>query len=107
MKGNSVTLDIPSRHDELGAPRVIPGDPATLYLSLPQLTNEQGEPMRLLASWLLGDGEGENFYSGTGGDSMTHTIPPDARGYRLRRWPSEGLAPEYLDWWFDGPRKAE
>lgn len=87
--------------EELGSPRLAPGPPAVLHLRLPALANEQHEPMRLLASWLVGGGEGANFYSGTGGAATAHPVPAGARGYRLRRWPSEGLAPEYLDWWFD------
>lgn len=86
---------------ELGSPRLSPGPPLTLRIELPSLINEQGGPMRLLGSWLVGDGEGANFYSGTGGEATAHAVPAGARGYRLRRWPSEGLAPEYLDWWFD------
>ncbi len=89
--------------DELGSPRLEPGPPAVLHLRLPALINEQGEPMRLLASWLMGETEGANFYSGTGGEETAQPVPATARGYRLRRWPSEGLAPEYLDWWFDEP----
>jgi hypothetical protein len=56
--------------------------------------------MRLLASWLVGEHEGTVFYSGTGG-AVLSPVPPDAVGFRLRRWPSEGLAPEYLDWKFE------
>jgi hypothetical protein len=68
---------------------------------LPRSINEQDEPMRLLVSWLLADHEGAVFYSGVGGD-LRAPIPDQAIGFRLRRWPSEGLAPEYLDWRFEG-----
>lgn len=85
---------------ERGAPAVAGG---VLRLHLPALINEQDEPMRLLCSWLLTeDNEGPNFYAGAGGEPTTHPIPPGVRGYRLRRWPSEGIAPEYVDWMFEG-----
>lgn len=87
-------------HETLGAPRLDAGPPAVLRLTLPQLPNEHREPMRLLAAWLCDEGEGAIFYSGSGG-TLDVSVPPGARGYRLRRWPSEGLAPEYLDWWFN------
>ncbi|MGH2586199.1 MAG: hypothetical protein ACRDJE_14900 [Dehalococcoidia bacterium] len=90
-----------SLHEARGSPRLTAGSPATLSIDLPRLINEQDEPMRLLASWLGEEHEGEVFFSGSGG-VLTVPIPPDALGYRLRRWPSEGLAPEYLDWQFDG-----
>jgi hypothetical protein len=78
------------------------GPGGEVHLDLPQLTNEQGEPMRLLAAWLMGDLEGAIFYSGTGGTASAYPVPPGATGFRLRRWTSEGLAPEYLDRQFDG-----
>ena len=95
-----VTTPDRTLHDALGRPRHEPGDPAFLYLDLPRLTNEQQEPLRLLASWLLPEHEGAVFYAGTGGAVMT-PVPAAATGFRLRRWPSEGLAPEYLDWLFE------
>jgi hypothetical protein len=55
--------------------------------------------MRLLASWLLPEHEGAVFHGGTGGAVMA-PVPPETVGFRLRRWPSEGLAPQYLDWRF-------
>ena len=86
---------------DLGSPRIASGPPPVLVLELPELVNEHGGPMRLLLSWLLdGGAEGAIFYSGTGAAALAHPIPPGARGFRLRRWPSEGLAPEYFDWWF-------
>lgn len=88
-----------AQHEALGRPRYERGDPAFLYLDLPRLTNEQHEPMRLLVSWLLPAHEGAVFYGGSGG-AVLSPVPPDAVGFRLRRWPSEGLAPEYLDWSF-------
>ncbi|MGD9891537.1 MAG: hypothetical protein AB7R89_27350 [Dehalococcoidia bacterium] len=85
--------------DALGSPRIVSGPPRSLHLDLPCLINEQDEPLRLLASWLLDEHEGAVFYAGSGGAVRAH-IPPHAIGFRLRRWPSEGLAPEYLDWRF-------
>jgi hypothetical protein len=87
-------------YEAAGAPRLTAGPPITLSIELPRLINEQGEPMRLLASWLLAAHEGAVFYAGVGG-RVTVAVPDGALGYRLRRWPSEGLAPEYLDWRFD------
>jgi hypothetical protein len=84
----------------LGSPTIDAGSPRSIHLELPHLTNEQDEPMRLLASWLLAEHEGALFYSGTGG-TVTAVIPQHAIGFRLRRWPSEGIAPEYLDWRFE------
>ena len=61
--------------------------------------NEQGGPMRWLASWLAGDQghELDWFYSGWGDETTEHAIPVAATGVRLRKWVSEGLDPEYLD----------
>jgi hypothetical protein len=84
----------------LGSPTIDLGSPRSIHLDLPRLINEQNEPMRLLASWLLSEHEGAVFYSGIGG-AVTALIPKQAIGFRLRRWPSEGLAPEYLDWRFE------
>lgn len=95
------TLALPKQL--LGSPERDPCDASTLHLKLPRLLNEQGEPMRLLLTWLFdAEREGEVLYAGTGGAPSVHTIAFGAGGYRLRRWPSEGLAPEYFDWWFDG-----
>ena len=62
-------------------------------------SNEQGGPMRWLASWLTGDQghELDWFYSGWGDETTEHAIPAAATGVRLRKWVSEGLDPEYLD----------
>lgn len=96
-----VVSDVATRLAALGSPRIEVGPPRALRLELPRLINEQDEPMRLLASWLFSEHEGANFYSGAGG-VVSAAIPAGAFGYRLRRWPSEGLAPEYLDWQFEG-----
>ena len=63
------------------------------------LPNEHGGKMLWLGSWLVGnsDVEGPWFYSGCGG-GMSEIVPPeDASGIRIRRWPSDGLTPEYND----------
>ena len=65
----------------------------------PDLANEHGEPMLWLGSWLVearGE-EGEWFHSGRGPAVTQHSVPKLASGVRIRRWPSEGLAPEYVD----------
>jgi hypothetical protein len=89
-----------THRDALGSPQIEAGPPRSLVLNLPSLINEQNEPMRLLASWLLTNHEGAVFYSGTG-SAIRAPIPQHAIGFRLRRWPSEGIAPEYLDWRFE------
>lgn len=50
-----------------------------------------GDRRRWMGSWVVSpDGEeGEYFYEGTGGQTTTHAVPPDALGFRLRWWPSE------------------
>ena len=94
-----VVSGVTTHPSAVGSPRIDAGPPRSLHLELPDSINEQDEPMRLLASWLLGEHEGAIFYSGAGG-AVSAAIPPRAVGFRLRRWPSEGLAPEYLDWRF-------
>ena len=65
----------------------------------PDLNNEHGDPMLWFGAWLVGDEgvEGSWFHSGRGGTRTVHPIPDHATGIRLRRWPNEGLAPEYAD----------
>lgn len=82
--------------------RIEAGTPPVLHLDLPPHRNAQDEPVRVLATWLLGEYEGGIFFSGRGGTAIRQPVPAEATGIRLRRWPSEGLAPEYLDWRFDG-----
>jgi hypothetical protein len=41
--------------------------------------------------------EGEGFYSGRGGGTGRYSVPASAVGLRVRRWPNEGLEPEYAD----------
>ena len=61
--------------------------------------NEHGDPLLWFGSWLLvdGDSEGDWFYSGRGGETTTHPVPPAAAGARIRCWPSEALEAEYVD----------
>lgn len=61
--------------------------------------NEQGEHMLWMASWLVSEEgeEGDWFYSGTGAESGEFKAPPTAIGLRIRRWPTNGLDPEYVD----------
>ena len=65
----------------------------------PDLLNEHGDPMLWFGAWLVGNEgvEGSWFYSGRGASRTRHPIPASATGMRLRRWPNEGLAPEYAD----------
>jgi hypothetical protein len=62
-------------------------------------TNEQGRPMLWFGSWLEGENgrEGGWFFSGAGGEVTEHVPPGEATGVRVRRWPSDGLDPEYAD----------
>jgi len=61
--------------------------------------NEQERPLLWFGSWLVGeDGEeGDWFYSGFGETPTEHEAPEGVTGIRIRRWPSEGLDPEYVD----------
>jgi len=70
-----------------------------LVLTLPDELNEHGESMLWYGSWLVSaDGvEGDGFYSGRGGVTRRYVTPPAAVGLRVRRWPNEGLEPEYAD----------
>ena len=70
-----------------------------LEIDWPELSNEHGDPILWFGAWLVGDEgvEGDWFHSGRGAARTTHAVPSDATGVRLRRWPNEGLAPEYAD----------
>ncbi len=61
--------------------------------------NEKGQPILWLGAWLVGNRgeEGVWFHSGRGASLTEHAIPDDATGIRIRRWPNEGLSPEYVD----------
>jgi hypothetical protein len=61
--------------------------------------NEQGEHMLWMVSWLVNEEgqEGEWFYSGSGGESSDFAVPQGTLGLRIRRWPTNGLDPEYVD----------
>jgi hypothetical protein len=64
--------------------------------------------MLWFASWLSGrEGEeGPWFYSGRGGEADSYTVPANATGLRVRRWPNEGLDAEYADVMRTGPLAA-
>ena len=51
------------------------------------------------ASWLVGaEGvEGGWFHSARGAAGIRVSVPADATGVRIRRWPSDGLDAEYAD----------
>ena len=70
-----------------------------IAIDWPDTSNEAGSPMLWFGAWLVGsDGvEGDWFHSGRGVADTLHVIPEEATGIRLRRWPNEGLAPEYAD----------
>lgn len=76
-----------------------PDSSPQLTINWPDLANERGRPMLWLATWLIGAGgeEGDWFHSGRGAAVSHQMVPPDATGIRVRRWPAEGLAPEYAD----------
>lgn len=70
-----------------------------LAILWPAAMNEHGERMLWAGSWLVGSAgaEGDGIYSGRGGERRRYHVPPAATGVRIRRWPNEGLEPEYVD----------
>ncbi|MDA0352856.1 MAG: hypothetical protein O3A10_11675 [Chloroflexi bacterium] len=74
-------------------------EPRDVAIDWPDLLNEGDQPMLWFGAWLVGDAgvEGDWFHSGRGAASTAHRVPSGATGIRLRRWPNEGLAPEYAD----------
>jgi hypothetical protein len=70
-----------------------------LVIAWPVEVNEHGGRMLWAASWLVGGvgEEGEAIYSGRGGKRGRYPMPAVATGVRIRRWPNEGLEPEYVD----------
>ncbi len=70
-----------------------------LIVHWPDTLNEKGAAMLWLGAWLVGaEGvEGDWFHSDRGAGVTNHEIPSDATGIRVRRWPAEGLSPEYVD----------
>jgi hypothetical protein len=70
-----------------------------LGVTWPVEQNEHGDQMLWAGAWLVGGvgEEGEAIYSGRGGERSRHPIPAGATGMRIRRWPNEGLEPEYVD----------
>src|SRR5438128_2437573 len=71
----------------------------TLVIHWPYLPNEHGERMLWFGSWLAEgvDAESSWFYCGRGGERGAYAVPDGATGVRIRRWPNEGLDPEYVD----------
>ncbi len=72
---------------------------AEVEIAWPALPNEHGGRMLWFGSWLVGHegAEAAWFYSGRGGERGCYTVPPDATGLRIRRWPNEGFDAEYAD----------
>jgi hypothetical protein len=70
-----------------------------LAIVWPNAHNEHGGRMLWYGSWLvaLDGGEGDGFYSGRGGERQRYTVPAEAIGLRIRRWPNEGFDAEYVD----------
>jgi hypothetical protein len=69
------------------------------HVKLAKTTNQQSRPMKWFISWLVGTGasEGEQVYSGEACTLTDISVPAEAVGLRIRKWPSEGLHPEYVD----------
>lgn len=65
----------------------------------PAAANEHGGTMLWFGSWLAGNDGSEAawFYSGRGGEQGRYTVPAEATGLRIRRWPNEGFDAEYVD----------
>ena len=74
-------------------------EPRTVTLNFRPRMDEQGENMLWFVSWIVGEdgSEGEWFYSGTSCQGRHFPAPAEAIGLRLRRWPSPGIDPEYVD----------
>jgi hypothetical protein len=70
-----------------------------LSIVWPAESNEHGEQMLWAGAWLVGGAgeEGAAIYSGRGGEAGRYAVPDTASGVRIRRWPNEGLEPEYAD----------
>ncbi len=80
------------------------GPISELTIHWPDELNEHGWPMLWFGSWLTGEDGWESgwFYRGRGNLSEGYPIPADASGFRIRKWPSEGIDPEYADVSFNG-----
>jgi hypothetical protein len=70
-----------------------------ITISFPYTLNEQGRPMIWFGSWLVGDNgmEGPWFHSDRGAAEVRVSVPTDATGLRIRRWPNDGFDAEYAD----------
>ena len=74
-------------------------DNKSITVIWPPALNEDDSPMLWLGTWLVGtEGmEGDWCHSGRGEAETEHQVPESVTGMRLRKWPNEGLAPEYAD----------
>ena len=63
----------------------------TLNMNWGEADKAPADRKRWLGAWLVSeDGEeGEYFYDGPGGQRTTHSVPPEAIGFRLRWYPGE------------------
>ena len=70
-----------------------------IAIDWPEVSNEQGRPMLWFGSWLVGHegNEGGWFHSARGKAAGQYSPPAGATGLRVRRWPNDGLEPEYAD----------
>lgn len=84
------------------AARTVPAPRGELRVRIDNALNDYGLPLRWMVTWLFAESEGAIAGQGRGGDELALVAPPDALGYRLRRWTSDGIAPEYEDTLF-GP----
>lgn len=68
-----------------------------LHLDFPAELNDYDEPLRWIVTWLHLESEGSIVAQGKGPGLAEAPIPTNAVGYRIRRWYSDGVAPEYDD----------
>ena len=64
---------------------------ASLKIDWGEQEKEADDRRRWLGAWLVSvEGEeGEYFYDGPAGRETIHSVPPDAKGFRLRFYPSQ------------------
>lgn len=91
-----------SSEDTLVIPRRTVDRPGgTLRVAIAPELNDYDQPMRWMLTWLAGEEEREIVAIGRGGSHVEARVPPGVDGYRLRRWTSDGIAPEYEDTLFE------
>lgn len=84
------TLTVPTR--------TIPTPPNMLRVEIEHELNDYGMPLRWMITWLVArDTEGEIVAAGRGEGHVETNVRASVAGYRLRRWTSDGIAPEYED----------